>query len=157
MSGLRSEVDAIYQTLVESQAIRVVSYPAAWAGFNMVSDGAAAAQAWMANDVQIVAAATVAANCLLVGVSLGLPQVEAFQADIRISVGGAGAEVDYIEVPCGTNVWPVVEWHFPVLLFPLPIRLVGQPRLAYNMRKSTAASAAGFNICHLVAVTGVGT
>lgn len=155
--SVASLVQAIYNTVCGSQNVRIVSYPAAWAGFNLVSDGAAAAQAWMAADVQIVAAATIAANSQLVGITLGLPQVEAFQADIRISVGAAAAEVDYVEVACGTNVWPVVEWDFPVIMFPRPIRLVGQPRLAYNIRKSTAASAAGFNICHVLVATGVGT
>jgi len=155
--SLKQYVQAIFNAKIESANMRQVSYPAAWAGFNLVSDGAIAADTWMVADVQIVAAAVIANPVWLVGVSLGLPQVEAFQADIRISVGAALAEVDYVELPCGTNVWPVVEWNFPVLMFKEPIMVRGTPRLAYNIRKSTAASAAGFNVCHVLGYTGVGT
>lgn len=138
---------------VLSDNIRVVQYPAAWAGFNLVSDGAAAAQAYMAAAGVIVAAATVADPCWLVGIELGLPQVEAFECDIQILSGA----VVIATFHAGTNVFPVVEWAYPKFMFPSRIRLAGAPALNYNIRKSTAASAAGFNICHLLAQTGVGT
>jgi len=155
--ALKNEVDAIYLSLVETGNIRVVEYPAAWGGINLISDGVIAANTWMAADIQIVAAAVVANPCWLLGIELGVPVVEAFECDIRISIGGAGVEVDYAELSNGCNAFPVVGWNYPFLALPFPIRLAGTPRVAYNIRKSTAASLAGFNASHLVCATGVAT
>lgn len=154
--ALHNELHAIYLSMVESANTRIVEYPNTVAGVNLVSDGAAAANAWSAY-VEIVAALAVAARCWILGVSLGLPQVEAFYGDIAIASGAAGFEVDLAVLPCGTNVMPVAEWDQPVLLFPVPILVIAQPRLAARIRKNTGVSAAGFNNCKIIAATGIGT
>lgn len=154
--GLVQLIKSIYQAEVQSENIRITEYPTAWAGFNLVSNGAIGADTWIANPTQIFAAATLPDPCWLLGISLGLPQVEAFQADIRIASGVALAEVTLVEFAAGTNVWPVVEWTFPNIWFKKHIRIIGSPRMAYNIRKSTGASAAGFNICHLLIGTAIG-
>ncbi len=154
MSG--GEIGSIYQAQVGNQGNRIVQIPNTAAGFNLVSDGAAAANAYMAAFAQIVAAAVVAVNAHLIGIQLGLPVVEAFRGTIQIGIGGGGAEVAIMDLEVGTNVFPVVEWSYPSIMFDKGIRLFGQPRLSYNIRKTTAASAAGFNNCHLIIRTGVG-
>lgn len=152
-----SKLDQIFLSEVESENIRVVEYPAAWAGFNLVSDNAANAGLPMANWGVIVAAGVITNPCWILGVSLGLPQVQAFQADITIGMGGAGAEITLATLPCGCNVWPVAEWNFPILQCKRHIKVMDSPRLAFNIRKSTAASLAGFAICHIIAAVGIGT
>lgn len=152
-----SRLDQIFLSEVESENIRIVEYPAAWAGFDLISDNAAAAQAYRANWGQIVAANIINNPCWILGVSLGLPQVQAFQADITIGMGGAGAEITLVTLPCGCNIWAVAEWNFPILQCKKPIKVMGSPRLAFNIRKSTAASFAGFAMCHIIAAVGIGT
>lgn len=159
MSGLRGEVDALYNADVESQNVRILEYPVAFAGFNLVSNNAAGAGVYMAvagNYGVAVPITTIPNPCWLIGVTLGLPVVEAFQADIRIGRGAIGAEIVLAEWACGTNVWAVVEWTFPTL-YCKPIKILGSPRIVYDIRKSTAASLAGFNICHILVATGLGT
>lgn len=156
MSGLRSEVDALYNAMVESQNIRVVQYPNTVAGVAVVSDGAAIAGAWAA--YVIVSAALAAADpCWLLGISLGVPQVEAFYGHIAIASGAPAAEVDLAVVTVGTNVWPVVEWPRPSVLLPVPIKILGSPALSCRIRKDTGISLAGFANCNLICATGIGT
>jgi hypothetical protein len=141
---------------IETTAQRIVRYPAATAGVNIVSDGAAAATAYCANWIQIVAAATIANPCWIIGIVLGTPQVEAFYGDITIGTGAAAAEVTLVTIPVGTDLFPVVEWAHPIIWLPAPgIQVLGTPRLAVNIRKNTAASAAGFNNCAVLARTGM--
>ena len=161
MSGLKSEVDALYNAKVESQNMRVVQYPVAWGGFNLVSDAAAGAGVWMmagggAAYGVAVPIATIPDPCWLVGLSVGLPVVGAFYADVKIATGAIGAEVDLAQWSIGTNVWVVVEWQWPTLYCP-PIKIIGQPRVAFDIRKDTAASLAGFNGCYVLLATGLGT
>jgi len=155
--GIHGEVSELYQTFIESQNLRMVRYPAAIAGFNLVSDGAAAATAYCANYIQVVAAATVANPIWIAGIVLGTPQVEAFYGDIKIATGAVGFEVDLVPIPVGTDLFPVVEWGHPIIWLPSWIKVIGSPRIAANIRKSTAASAAGYNNCAVLAFTGIGT
>ena len=146
---------ATFNALVNNQGNTIVQIPNTAAGFNLVSDGAAVANAYMAANVQIVAAGVVAVVTQLVGIQLGLPVVEAFRGTIVIAIGaGAGATILTLEV--GTNLFPVVEWNYPSIIFEKGISLIGQPRLSYNIRKTTGASVAGFNNCHLILRNGVG-
>jgi hypothetical protein len=145
-----------YNAEVQNQGNRIVQIPNTFAGFNLVSDGAAAAGAYMAANVQIVAGATVAVVTHLVGIQLGLPVVEAFRATITIAIGPA-PETTIMTLEVGTNLFPVVEWNYPIIIFEKGIALIGQPRLSFNIRKDTAASAAGFNNCHLILRNGVGS
>ena len=144
---------ALAQAGIETQNVRVIQYPNTAAGFNLVSNNAAAADAFMAANVQIVAAATIANPVWIVGISLGLPVVQAFRGAVSIHTALAAAELARIDV--GTNAFPVVEWNYLFIRFPWAIKVVASPLLAFNIRKDTAASLAGFNNCHIVAVTGV--
>ncbi len=153
---MSAQTRATYNALVESQNQRITQIPAAAAGFNLISDNAAVANAYMAANVVIVAVGTVPVLSHLLGITLGIPVVEAFQADIIIAIGNA-PEVTLVTIGVGTNVFPVAEWSYPTIWFGgSGIRLNGQPRLSYNIRKSTGGSFAGFNICHLVIKTNIG-
>lgn len=149
---------SIYDAVVDTELQRVVQIPAVAAGFNLVSDGAAVAGAYMANFTTIVAVTTVAVVSSLVGIILGVPAVEAFSGDIVIAIGGAGAEISIATVKVGTNVFPVAEWAWPFIRFggTSGIKLIGQPRLSFNIRKTTGVSLAGFTGCSLVVVNNIG-
>ena len=151
--GLRDEVDALYLAMIESGNVRTLEYPAAAGGFNLVSDGAAVADAYRAATAVIVAAGVIADPCWLVCIQLGVPVVEAFDADIQI----LEVAVVIAIVSHGVNAWPVVGWNYPTLTLPYPIKLTGSLALNFNIRKTTGASAAGFNNSHLVCVTGLAT
>jgi hypothetical protein len=153
----KAQVASLYNALFESGGVRQIQYPAAAVGFNLVSDGAAAAGALMAANTEIVAAGVIATPIWIVGITLGIPQVEAFYGDLTIGTGAAGAETEIIRQEVGTALFAVVEWAYPTIFFPAWIKVTGQPRLSFNFRKNTAASAAGFNNCHLVVLTGVGS
>lgn len=155
--SMRAMVAAKYNEEINSGNIAQLRYPAAIAGINLVSDGVAAAGAYPALWTQVVAAATIANPCWIAGISLGIPQVEAFYGDITIGVGAIGAEVTIATIPVGTGLFAVVEWFYPIIYLKTPIQVLGSPRLALNIRKSTAASAAGFNNCAVIALTGLGT
>lgn len=154
--GLNTNVDLVFRAEVESQNMRLVRYPAAVAGVNIVSDGAAAAGVYPALYTQVVAAATVANPCWIVGLKLGVPQVEAFYGDIKIAIGALAAEVDLAEIPVGTALFAVVEWPHFIIWLPKPIKVLASPRVSVALRKSTGASAAGFNNCAVLAYTGIG-
>lgn len=153
--GLKSLINQLFLSNVETQNVRQVVYPAAAAGTAAVSDGAAAAWAWSAY-VQIVAAGVVASPCWLAGVFLTLPVVEAFYGDFAIATGGAGAEVDQAIVPFGEELFAVVEGKSVVVPILKPIKIVGSPRIAVRVRKNTAASAAGCTL-KVVCLTGLGS
>ncbi len=153
--GLRSEISALFNARINTGNVRMVQYPNTAAGVNIVSNNAAAADAFMANTVVIVAAAALANPVWIVGIQLGLPQVEAFQATISLYIGLADTEIGRFDV--GTNVFAVAEWTYPTILFPHWFFVPNSPRLHYNIRKSTIASLAGFNRCHIIALTGVGS
>lgn len=151
--GVKNEVDAIYLAMIESGNVRYVSYPAAAGGFDLISNNAAVANAYMAADDVVVAAGVIADPCWLVGVQLGVPVVEAFDCDFEIiEVAVTLAILSY-----GVNAWPVVGWNYPTLWLPYPIKLSGSLALNFNIRKTTGASLAGFNNSHLVCVTGLAT
>ncbi|MDD4985406.1 MAG: hypothetical protein PHQ43_06405 [Dehalococcoidales bacterium] len=152
--GLKQEVDQLFNALVESQNVRQVLHPAG-AVVAAVSDGAAAANAWSAY-VQIVAAAVIPNPCWLVGVCLSTPVVEAFISDVAIASGAGAAEVDLAIVHAVSELFAVVEGKSLWLPLPYPIKIVGSPRLATRIRKSTAASAAGWSLKVAIA-TGIGT
>ena len=153
--GLPGEVKSSFQVLVESANIRYTVLPAGAAGTLMVSDGAAAAWAWAAY-VQITAAAVIADPSWLVGVFLSTPTVEAFQSDIAIASGAGAAEVDLAIVSATSELFAVVEGKSLWIPLPHPIKLDGSPRLAGRVRKSTAASAAGWSLKVMLA-TAIGS
>ena len=153
--GVGSAVRRKLNREINSIALRLVRYPAAIAGVNIVSNGAAAAGAYCANWIQVVAAATIANPCWIAGIVLGTPQVEAFYGDITIGTGLAAAEVTLVTIPVGTDLFPVVEWGHPVIWLPEFVQVLGSPRLAVNIRKNTGVSVAGFNNCAVLAYTGL--
>ena len=153
--GVGSAVRRKLNREINSTALRLVRYPAAIAGINFVSDGAAAAGAYCALWIQVVAAATIANPCWIAGIVLGTPQIQAFYGDITIGTGGIGAEVTLATVPVGTDLFPVIEWAHPVIWLPEFIEVLASPRLAVNIRKNTVASVAGFNNCAVLAYTGL--
>ncbi len=152
--GVPQETKATYKTLVESDLIRYTVQPVG-APTAAVSDAAAGAWVWSAY-VQIVAAAAVPNPCWLCGVFITTPVVEAFLADFAIASGVALAEVDLAMVHFGSELFAVVEGKNTPYMLPHPIRIVGSPRLAVRVRKSTAASLAGASMKLLIAAA-VGT
>ena len=157
--SLKAEVDALFLAEVENQNTRQVVYPVA-AGVAAVSDNAAAAWAWSAY-VQIVAAAAIANPCWLVGIHFHTNAVETFYGDLAIARGAAGAEVDLAIIPVrsivvGVTAMVIATWtDLPILLLK-PIKIIGSPRLAVRLRKSTGASLAG-GIIKVICLTGLGT
>lgn len=157
--SLKSEVDQLFLSNIESGNVRQVVYPVG-AGTAAVSDGAAAAWAWSAY-VQIVAAAAIANPCWLVGIHFHTNAVETFYGDIAIASGAAAAEVDLAIIPVrsivvGVTAQVIATWTDLPILLPQPIRIAGAPRLAVRIRKDTAASAAG-GVLKVICVTGLGT
>jgi len=142
--SLSSRVSASFKALVDSGNIRYTVQPVG-APTALVSDGAAAAWAWAAY-VQVVAAGTVPDPCWITGIYVSTPVVEAFQSDIAIATGAAAAEVDLAIVCATEELFAVVEGKSLWLPIPYPVKVVGSPRLALRIRKSTAASAAGWSV-----------
>ena len=140
--GLGSEVRAIFNNQIESSGVAQVVYPDAAAGVAAVSDGAAAAWAWAA-WVEVVAAAVIPNPSWLVGLFLCRPVVEAFYGDFQVGIGAAGAEVGQAIFPFDEELFAVVEGKSVTQYLPYPIKIMGSPRVAIRLRKSTAASAAG--------------
>ncbi len=151
--GLYPEFQALYNGLIESQNLRMVQYPNTAAGFNLISDNAAAAGAYRAAAGVIVAAAALANPCWIIGISLGQPVVEAFRATFTI-LEGAVEIIRFGDI--GTNVFPVLEWTYPHIYFPWK-KVLASPALNFNIEKDTGASLAGWNNCHIIALTGVGS
>lgn len=151
---MSSQVNQLYQAEVGSDNVRYTVQPVG-APTAAVSDAAAAAWAWSAY-VQIVAAAVIPNPCWLYGVFLTTPVVEAFLCDIAIATGGAGAEVDIAIVHAGEELFAVVEGKSLQLLLPKPVKITGTPRLATRIRKSSAASAAGWSL-KVGLIAGLGT
>ena len=157
--GLKNEVEALYLADVESQNVRQVVYPVA-AGVAAVSDNAAAAWAWSAY-VQIVAAAVIANPCWLAGIHFHTNAVETFYGDLAIASGAAGFEVDLAIIPVrsivvGVTAMVIATWTDLPIWLPKPIKIIGSPRLAVRLRKSTAASLAGGTL-KVICLTGLGT
>lgn len=142
--GLKSEVDQTFLALVESGNVRETVQPVG-AVIAAVSDAAAAANAWSAY-VEIVAAAVIPNPCWLTCVYLSTPVVEAFISDLAIASGAGAAEVDLAIVHAVSELFAVVEGKSLQLTLPYPIKIAGSPRLAVRIRKSTAASAAGWSL-----------
>ena len=159
MGSIRTETDQLFLALVESQNIRQVVYPVG-AGVAAVSDNAAAAWAWSAY-VQIVAAAIIANPCWLAGIHFHTNAVETFYGDLAIASGAAAAEVDLAIIPVrsivvGVTAMVIATWtDLPIDLSAL-IKIVGTPRLAVRIRKSTGASLAGGTL-KVICLTGLGT
>ena len=164
--GLKNEVDALYLAQLESGNIRYTVQPLV-APTAVVSDGVVAAWAW-APYVQICAAAAVANPCWLCGVVIHTAAVEIHNGDIAIASGALAAEVDLailgyagvVAIVGATaaliaNAQPVTIASSTIWL-PLPIKIIGAPRLAGRVRKSTAASAAGVSL-KVILAQAVGT
>ena len=157
--SFNDKVDQMFLASVESQNVRQVVYPVA-AGVAAVSDGVVAAWAW-SPYVQMVAAAVIASPCWLVGLHFHTNAVETFYGDLAIASGALGAEVDLAIIPVRSILVGITAMviatltDLPVLL-PKPIKIIGTPRLAVRIRKSTAASAAG-GLLKVICLTGLGT
>ena len=164
--GLKSEVDQVFLAAVQSGNIRYITAPVAAAPVAVVSDGVVAAWAW-APYIQIVAAAIIPDPCWLCGVTMHTVAVESHTADLAIASGALAAEVDLAMVHY-SGVWPVIGVTAALIAnavarvidsstiwLPYPIRIVGTPRLAGRVRKSSAASAAGISVkCILASAVG---
>ena len=158
--GLKNEVDALYLAQLESGNIRYTVQPAALAGIALVSNGVVAAWAW-APYVQICAAAAVADPCWIVGFLLHTGVVETHYGDLAIASGALAAEVDLAIAPFqlglpGVTVNSTYEPPAVPTWLPYPIKVIGTPRLAARIRKSTAASAAG-GVFKVILAQAVGT
>ncbi len=147
---------SMYQTLVESGNIRYSVHPLGGAGIAAVSDGVVAAWA-ISPYVEIVAAAVIVDPTWLIGISFHTGVVETFYGEIVIASGAAGFEVPLAIIPVVAGIPSAVGVAVagPYNL-PFPIKIVGTPRLAAAVYKSTAASAAGGTLKVLVA-TAIGT
>ena len=157
--SFNDKVDQMFLADIESQNTRQVVYPVA-AGVAAVSDGVVAAWAW-SPYVQIVAAAAIANPCWLAGIHFHTNAVETFYGDLAIASGALAAEVDLVIIPVRSIVVGVTAMviatvtDLPILLAKV-IKIVGSPRLAVRIRKSTAASAAGGTL-KVICLTGLGT
>ena len=156
---MSSQLKQLFLADIESQNVRQVVYPVA-AGVAAVSTVAAAAWAW-APYVQIVVATTIADPCWLVGIHFHTNAVETFYGDIAIAIGALAAEVDLAIIPVRSILVGVTAMviatntDLPIFL-PKPIKIIGTPRLAFRIRKSTAASAAGGTL-KVICLTGLGS
>ena len=145
--GLRAEVASTYLALVETGNIRYVVHPAGAVGVPIISAGAVAAWVWAAY-VEIVAAAAITDPSWLCGVSIHAAAVETHYGDLAVASGALGAEVDLAILPYagglpGVTALATFETIQEPIYLPRPIKIIGTPRLAGRIRKSTAASAAG--------------
>ena len=157
--SFNDKVDQMFLADIESQNTRQVVYPVA-AGVAAVSDGAVAAWAW-SPYVQIVAALAIANPCWLVGIHFHTNAVETFYGDLAIASGALAAEVDLAIIPIrsilvGITAMVIATTTDLPTLLAKAIRIVGSPRLAVRIRKSTAASAAGGTL-KVICLTGLGT
>jgi len=157
--SFNDKVDQMFLASVESQNVRQVVYPVA-AGVAAVSDGVVAAWAW-SPYVQIVAAAVIASPCWLVGLHFHTNAVETFYGDLAIARGAIGAEVDLAIIPVrailvGVTAMVIATVTDLPILLPKHVKIIGAPRLAVRIRKSTAASAAGGTL-KVICLTGLGT
>ena len=157
--SFNDKVDQMFLADIESQNTRQVVYPVA-AGVAAVSDGVVAAWAW-SPYVQIVAAAAIANPCWLVGIHFHTNAVETFYGDLAIASGALAAEVDLAIIPVrsilvGITAMVIATTTDLPTLLAKAIKIVGSPRLAVRIRKSTAASAAGGTL-KVICLTGLGT
>jgi len=157
--SFNDKVDQMFLANIESQNTRQVTYPVA-AGVAAVSDGVVAAWAW-SPYVQIVAAAVIANPCWLAGIHFHTNAVETFYGDLAIASGAALAEVDLAIIPIrsilvGITAMVIATTTDLPTLLAKAIKIVGSPRLAVRIRKSTAASAAGGTL-KVICLTGLGT
>lgn len=146
--GLPQEVRSQWLALVESGNARQVVYPAPNARTAAVSDGAAVAGAYAAY-VEICAAAVITNPSWLLGIELDTSVVEAFSGDFAIAIGAGAAEVDIAVFPSAWDFGALAGTSKPTSLqIPAmyPIKIVGAPRVAVRLRKSTGASAAGCSL-----------
>ena len=154
------EMGSTYQAVVGSDNVRYITEPAGAVGIAAVSDGAAVAWAWMANYVQICAAAVIPNPCWLMGISFHTNAVESFYGEYVIASGAIGAEVDLAMFPVQSFLVGVTAQLIETMTglphyLPYPIRIAGSPRLALNLRKDTGASAAG-GLLKVILATGIG-
>jgi len=143
---LKSEVDQVFLAAVESGNIRYTVEPALALGTLLVSDGVVGAWAW-APYIQVVAAAVIPDPCWLCGISYHTGVVGTIEGDVAVAIGAALAEVDIaiFHIVSGIPTAVGVSVNAPALL-PYPIRIVGTPRLAVRLAKSTGAGAEGCSV-----------
>ena len=152
----RSQLAQTFLSLVESGNIRYQTLPAGALATALVSDGVAVAWAW-APYVEVAAAAVAPAPCWLCGISIHTGVVETFQGDIAVAIGALAAEVDLamFHVVSGIPTAVGVSVAGPMFL-PYPVKVIGSPRFAVRLRKSTGASAAGCSV-KLILATAIGS
>lgn len=158
--SLKNEVDALYLAALESGNIRYLVHPAG-APVAIVSDGAAAANAYPAADlhIQILAAGVIADPCWLIGVVILNNDLEvACFADLAIGFGVDAAGIDRAEFAYFNELAAVAAMTlvmYPIML-PYPVKIIGSPRVAGRIRKSSAASGVGITP-KVIFATAVGT
>lgn len=145
--ALAQQVAQSFLTLVNSGNIRRVVIPAG-AAVAIVSDGAAAANAYPAADahVQIVAAGVITAPSWFGGVTILTNDLEAAAyADLAIGFGPDGAGIDRAEFAYFNEITAAAASNLFTIEYPLayPIRIATSLRVSGRIRKSSAASAKG--------------
>ena len=153
---LKNEVDQLWLAKVQSGNIRETVYPIG-AGIAIVSDGAAAAWAYPAADlhIEIQAAGLLPADpCWFVGIVLLTNDLEvACYADLAIGFGADAPGIDRAEFPYFNELAAVAAMNLIMLTYylPNPIKIVGNPRVAGRIRKSSAASGVGITPTVIIA------
>ena len=145
--GLTQEVQQSYLALVNTGNIRRVMIPAGVV-VAIVSDGAAAANAYAAR-VAIVAAAVIADPCWLGGVTILQDTLaNADYADLQIGTGTVAVPIVdlaefsfYKDVAAGAGVTQFKQSYE----MQYAIRIAGAPGLVGRIRKASAASATGIS------------
>jgi len=159
--ALKSEVDQLFFSMVESGNIRYTAYPIG-AAVAVVSDNAANPWVYPAANlhIQIQAAGLLPADpCWFVGIVLLTNDLEvACYADLAIGFGPDGAGIDRAEFPYFNEIAAVAASNLIMLTYylPHPVRIVGNPRVAGRIRKSSVASAVGITPKVIIA-SGIGT
>lgn len=152
---IKNEVDQLWNALMSGN-VRYQTIPAAAAGTAVVSDGVVAAWAW-APYIQITAAAAIPNPCWICGLHINTGVVETHYGELAVATGAAAAEVDVAMISYVAGIPTAVGVSVATVTWlPFPVRVVGSPRLAARIRKSTAASAAGVTL-KVVLATAVGT
>ncbi|TET43284.1 MAG: hypothetical protein E3J60_00555 [Dehalococcoidia bacterium] len=152
----KNEVDQLWMAMVASGNIRYTAYPIG-AAVAIVSDGAAAAWAYPAADlhIEIQAAGLLPADpCWFVGIVLLTNDLEvACYGDLAIGFGADAAGIDRAEFPYFNELAAVAAMNLQMLTYflPHPVQIIGNPRVAGRIRKSSVASGTGITPKVLIA------
>jgi hypothetical protein len=162
--GLPQEVRQSYNSLVNSGNVRYQVWPDNAAGAAVVNiAGAPENVAWVwsqtATSQTIIAAATIADPCWLVGFTIVQCSWVAATTygDIQFCSGALGAEAWLAIIPIFAGVPTAVGLgQGTPIWFPRAIRLAGAPRIGARIRNSTGGIATGVTV-KVITATAIGT